>query len=333
MKVSICIPTYNGEKYLAECLDSCLKQSFSDYEILVVDDGSSDGTISIVKNYQTKDSKIKLYQNEKNLGLVQNWNRCIELAQGEWIKFVFQDDFITSECLQKFWNTIDQRTELIVCKRNFILPPNASEAFKRYYSQEVRTLENTGAQFNQAYLSASEVSRLAVENICLNFIAEPSLAFFKKSLVKRIGPFNPIFAQICDLEFFQRAGSNYGLVYIPEKLCSFRIHDSSTTSTNLDAKAYILSHIEPILLVRQMLYDTAYEEMRKALKSSQLYKLKTYLKVRVYEAYKTSASSPANRESFTKVADKFVEIKKLAHADISTKLGYLLIQLKRKLHS
>jgi hypothetical protein len=170
-----------------------------------------------------------------------------------------------------------------------------------------------------------------VENICLNFIAEPSLAFFKKSVINSIGPFNDNFAQICDLEFFQRLGARYGLIYIPEQLCHFRIHAASTTSVNLDAKAYTLSHIEPILLVRQMLYDVNYEYLRKNLNSTQLYKLTTYLKVRSYEAYRASLRSKSNQEIFTKVADKFVEIKKLARANASTKLAYLLIKLKRKI--
>ena len=99
--VSICIPTYNGAKYLRECLDTVLSQTFTDFEVLLVDDQSSDETLSIAQEYAAKDTRIYVKQNEQNLGLVGNWNCCIELAQGEWIKFVFQDDLIAPECLEK----------------------------------------------------------------------------------------------------------------------------------------------------------------------------------------------------------------------------------------
>ena len=90
--VSICIPTYNGEKYLKECLDSCIDQTFKSYEIIICDDCSSDGTIKIIEEYAKIFPQIILFQNDGNLGLVGNWNRCIHHSNGEWIKFVFQDD-------------------------------------------------------------------------------------------------------------------------------------------------------------------------------------------------------------------------------------------------
>jgi glycosyltransferase involved in cell wall biosynthesis len=99
--VSVCIPTYNGAKYLKECLDSVLAQTFTDFEVLIVDDKSSDETLSIAQEYATYDPRFRVIQNECNLGLVGNWNRCVELAQGEWIKFIFQDDLIEPACLER----------------------------------------------------------------------------------------------------------------------------------------------------------------------------------------------------------------------------------------
>ena len=84
--VSICIPTYNGEKYLKECLDSCIDQTFKNYEIIICDDCSSDGTIKIIEEYSEKFPQLKLFINDKNLGLVGNWNQCIHYSNGEWIK-------------------------------------------------------------------------------------------------------------------------------------------------------------------------------------------------------------------------------------------------------
>lgn len=331
--ISICIPTYNGEKYLRKCLDSCLNQTYSAIEIIIVDDGSNDKTPELLQAYALADPRIKLFQNEKNLGLVQNWNRCMELATGEWIKFVFQDDYLAQDCLQKFVNAANSDTQLIISKRSFILPENADSSTKKYYFSEVRTVENTKAKIHNGKLSAAEIAKIAAENICLNFIAEPSLAFFKKSILSEVGNFDADFAQICDLEYFLRVGSTYGLTYIPEKLCHFRIHSASTTSSNLGAKSYILSHIDPILLVHHMLYSLPYTLLRKNLSESMTYKLKTYLKVRTYEAFIESKKSKENEIAFNKVADKFVEIKKISNASFTTKFTYLLIKIKRRWHS
>ena len=187
--VSICIPTYNGDKYLVECLETCVNQSFKNYEIIICDDGSTDKTETLIEIYASKYKFIKFFKNEKNLGLVANWNRCLDLSSGTWIKFVFQDDYITYDCIEKFVNEITSSNQLIVCKRNFILPENPSSDFSNYYNNVVRTLENTNDYSGKQFLPEL-ISKIAVENIGLNFIGEPSLIFFKKNIVNEVGLFN-----------------------------------------------------------------------------------------------------------------------------------------------
>ncbi|MEO6304051.1 MAG: glycosyltransferase, partial [Bacteroidia bacterium] len=235
--ISICIPTYNGEKYLEECIDSCLLQTFKNYEIIICDDGSSDKTVEIIERYKSKHPAIKFFKNPKNLGLVGNWNKCIELTSGEWIKFIFQDDSLREDCLEKFSKEIDNSVELIVCKRNFKLDKTPTEDEKDYYANRVKTLENTG-YFGSTFFAPQIISRIAAHNIALNFIAEPSLTLFRKSVINKIGLFDPELKQICDLEFMLRVASNFGLKYIPEQLCLFMIHSSSTTEKNVTGKNY-----------------------------------------------------------------------------------------------
>src|SRR3990170_405399 len=85
--VSVCIPTYNGGKYIRECIESILVQTYTDFEILIVDDKSFDETIEIAEEFARGDKRIRIVRNRQNLGLVKNWNKCVELAEGEWIKF------------------------------------------------------------------------------------------------------------------------------------------------------------------------------------------------------------------------------------------------------
>ena len=97
-KVSIVVPVYNVEKYLKRCVDSLIEQSYSNLEILLVDDGSKDSSLSICKEYELKDSRIRVFHKEnEGLGLTRNYG--IERATGEYITFVDSDDYLTTDAI------------------------------------------------------------------------------------------------------------------------------------------------------------------------------------------------------------------------------------------
>src|SRR5947209_3678095 len=121
--VSICVPLYNGAAHLAECLESVLGQTFADVEIVLVDDGSTDDTVTITESFAHRDSRVRLYRNPKNLGLVANWCRCVELANGKWIKFLFQDDFLEATCLERMLDARKPGVALVVCQRALEFDP------------------------------------------------------------------------------------------------------------------------------------------------------------------------------------------------------------------
>lgn len=100
--ISIAMCTYNGEKYLREQLDSLLRQTHTNIEIIVVDDGSNDFTIEILNDYQIRDNRIKVFQNEHNLGFVQNFSKAISLCSGDYIALADQDDIWKLNKLEKF---------------------------------------------------------------------------------------------------------------------------------------------------------------------------------------------------------------------------------------
>jgi glycosyltransferase involved in cell wall biosynthesis len=80
--VSICVPVFNGGRYLPECLDSILAQTWEDLDIVVVDDGSTDESADLVADCARRDRRIRFLQNPENVGLVRNWNRCLLLSRG-----------------------------------------------------------------------------------------------------------------------------------------------------------------------------------------------------------------------------------------------------------
>ncbi|MGZ5028128.1 MAG: glycosyltransferase family 2 protein [Methylobacter sp.] len=99
-KVSILIPVYNRKDYIAECIQSALNQTFTDFEIVVVDNASDDGTWEICRQFAANDHRVRIFQNDTNIGPVRNWLACVEKAQGSFGKILFSDDLMFPEFLE-----------------------------------------------------------------------------------------------------------------------------------------------------------------------------------------------------------------------------------------
>jgi glycosyltransferase involved in cell wall biosynthesis len=105
-KVSIGLPVYNGEKYLRFALNSVLKQTYADFELIISDNASTDATQQICQEFAVRDPRIRYYRNEKNIGAAGNYNRVFELARGEFFKWASHDDefhpSLLESCLKLF---------------------------------------------------------------------------------------------------------------------------------------------------------------------------------------------------------------------------------------
>lgn len=114
--VTVIVPTFNADKFICKCIDSILKQSYQEMEILIIDDGSTDGTENICKKYQEKDGRVRyLYQNNGGVSKARNYG--IREAQGKYIAFVDADDYIESnmiEMMVSYFMRI-KKTDLVVC--------------------------------------------------------------------------------------------------------------------------------------------------------------------------------------------------------------------------
>lgn len=100
-KVSIIMPNYNCEKFVAETLDSVLAQTYNNWELLIVDDCSTDNSVKIIRDYCEKDERIKLFINDKNSGAAASRNRALREASGKWIAFLDSDDLWLPQKLEK----------------------------------------------------------------------------------------------------------------------------------------------------------------------------------------------------------------------------------------
>jgi len=92
--VSVLMTSYNREKYIAFAMESVLASTYTDFELIIVDDGSKDNTVAIARDYEKKDNRVRVYQNEKNLGDYPNRNKAASYARGKYIKYVDADDYI-----------------------------------------------------------------------------------------------------------------------------------------------------------------------------------------------------------------------------------------------
>ena len=103
VKVSVIVPVYNGEKYLTQCLDSIINQTLEDIEIISINDGSEDNSLSILERYASMDNRIKIISTE-NRGLGAARNSGLELATGEYVAFVDADDWIDKETYEQLYS-------------------------------------------------------------------------------------------------------------------------------------------------------------------------------------------------------------------------------------
>lgn len=113
-KVTVLMPAYNAEKYIAEAIDSILNQTFTDFEYLIIDDGSTDNTWKIIQEYARKDQRIVAVLNEKNLRISATLNRGIDLAKGEYIARMDADDWSYPERLEKQVDFMDKNPDMVV---------------------------------------------------------------------------------------------------------------------------------------------------------------------------------------------------------------------------
>jgi len=126
--------TYNGVKYVKEQLDSILRQTFSDFELVVCDDCSNDGTWEFLQEYATGHENVRLYRNDQNLGFLKNFEKVLGLASGDYIAFCDQDDIWISNHLELLFNSIGDN--MLACGNSLLVDENNVELGMTLLQQE-----------------------------------------------------------------------------------------------------------------------------------------------------------------------------------------------------
>jgi glycosyltransferase involved in cell wall biosynthesis len=216
-KVSVLIPTYNYAHFLDETIQSVLDQTFTDFELIIVDNCSTDNTAEVVQKYLA-DTRVLFYRNETNIGLVGNWNKCLEYAKGEYIKCLCADDKFHPQLLEKFVAVMDQHTELAIVSSYTEIFGRNSRIRKPPFEGQVN-----GQTARESLIKSS------------NWLYAPTASMFRKISVEKVGNFNPALYRTTDKEFFLRLLTTGDCYIIPEALSSIRSHSGSAT-TNAQKK-------------------------------------------------------------------------------------------------
>ena len=262
--VTICIPVYNGQKYLDECISSATSQTYENIEILLIDDCSQDNSIALIKMYQGKDSRIQYIINDRNIGFVNNWNKCIQNAKGNYIKFLFQDDFMEVGCVERMLQAcLTNNTKLVICSRAYVFNDSSNISIIKTYTEDVFKLESVFS--TPGFLNDKTILDIAQTKLLQNFIGEPIVLLFHKSILEKIGLFNVALLLLVDYEFCLRAILNTPVYFIPEKLVTFRVHHESETFKENESltKRVKIQLIEPTVLFHEYLFNIKFKKIRK----------------------------------------------------------------------
>ena len=136
--VSILIPVYNREKYIGEAIESAINQTYKNIEVIIVDNCSTDNTWKILQDYQCKDKRIHIFQNEKNLGPVYNWIECFKGAKGVYSKILWSDDWMSLDFVENALSAFNEDISFVISAQqiitNDISSLKAESAFSTYFN-------------------------------------------------------------------------------------------------------------------------------------------------------------------------------------------------------
>jgi len=243
--ISLCMPTYNRAGMVREAIDSILAQTFADFELIVSDNASTDGTEDVIRSY--KDPRIVYSCNPTNIGCHHNINKCLSLAKGEFIGIFMDDDIMMPD-------NLSQKMAL------FRKHPSVGLVHSKYHVIDgagalVRSNTNWGhgpdrdtdvVEDGQEVLKQMLLSR--------NIINMPTVVF-RRCCYEQLGGFDDAFAHADDWEYWMRIAVHYDIGFIASPLVKWRVHSGSLTSTEVQSRNTFLSHegLREELLAKRMI--------------------------------------------------------------------------------
>jgi glycosyltransferase involved in cell wall biosynthesis len=219
-KVSVIVCAYNAQAYLRATLESVLAQTYRDFELVVVDDGSTDDTGAIVRSFEGKGPVV--YRRQANAGFGAARNAAVALSRGEWIAVIDHDDLCLPNRLERQLAAAEAR-------------PDAALVFSdsEHFLGDGRVLRRNFDAFNpcRSDLSAGKGAELLLTRGC--FI-DSETAFFRRDAALAVGGFPVQYRYVADYDFFLRLAERHALAGVDEVLARWRVHEGQLTHTAKD---------------------------------------------------------------------------------------------------
>jgi glycosyltransferase involved in cell wall biosynthesis len=211
--VSVGMPVYNGEKYIAQAIESILSQTFWDLELIICDNASTDSTEEICREYARRDSRVRFCRNDHNRGAAWNHNRVVELARGEYFKWQCHDDYCDPTFLEKCLSVVHRDQDVVLCYPQFV----------RVDDQGRRLGIKSSILIGGAEPPARFVSMIYRRDSCEEIYGVMRTAVIRKTAL--IGPYSN-----SDDTFLADLILRGKFREVPEPLFFYRIHSAKSTS-------------------------------------------------------------------------------------------------------
>jgi glycosyltransferase involved in cell wall biosynthesis len=211
--VSVLMTSYNHEKYLREAIESVLNQTFKDFELIIVDDGSYDNSPKIIEEYAKHDKRIRAYFHENNKGIPKTGNHCLARATGTYIAFISSDDIWSPSKLEKQLAILSNNDSLVVWSEGEIIDENSIPTGKTFTERASALRRKKSGNIFQELLKA-------------NFILGPS-SILKRELTEGI-TFDERLRYLNDYKFMMDLAFRHHFFFVKEALVKYRVHSGST---------------------------------------------------------------------------------------------------------
>lgn len=237
--VSIVTPAYNSEKYLAECIESVLNQTYCNWEYIIVNNCSSDHTNNIAKSYLSKDKRIRIHNNANFLEIIQNWNHALRQIspRSKYCKIIHADDFLFPECIEKMvlFAEDNPKTGIVGSYR---LDGNGQRG----------EVKRSGLPYSTTVLSGHEVCRSRLKGEPSLF-GSPTGFLIRSAFIRRNDPFYDESFFHADIESYFKILQNSDFGFIHQLLTFTRLHEESQTVNFTDK--YDSSIIEYLRILKK----------------------------------------------------------------------------------
>lgn len=235
-KVTVLMPVYNGEKYIGEAIESILNQTFTDFEFLIINDGSTDSSVEIISS--CKDPRVRLVHNAKNLGLVKTLNIGLKLSQGKYIARMDCDDISLPGRLAKQVAFMDAHPDVCIC------------------GTWIRTISATTGDIWD-YPCDDPTIRCSL--IFGSVISHPSVTIRKEGLEKHQLFYDERYIHVEDYEMWVRCSRYVKFANIPEALLQYRRHEHQRVNQQRQGKEKTASQIRKLQIENLGIFPTPEE--------------------------------------------------------------------------